>query len=505
MLKRPMLLLAILSSIAVALVYYSFFTAIIFSDLCIILMFIVIYRKQSGVFILCGILLLCIMLSAAFTISKIEAKEKLDGLTAQGEFIVSEAAYDNGDGLTFTAETLECEYLNRGDKIIMKYNGPEIEMGKAFKGEVRISCLKDSPLALSYYSEGIYLSADLSKVLLTNNDDFILKGISLIRSYIKRAIFSHFDKEEAATMLAILTGDIRYFTAEFYRNGKAAGVAHVMVVSGMHLSIIVILTTYLLNKFFYNRYFKAIIILITVITVFAVCGFTMSVMRAGITYILMSLALALNRQSISENNLGTAVCMILLLKPLAIFNLAFLLSVLSTLGILTVALPVNEFINENKIIKSKIVSNTALSVIITLSAVIFTLPVTIPTFGYISNMSIATNLLVGLPVTAAIYLSLAGLVLPPLADALFFVANLIVKYVNFVINYFGSSPFAVTNLPDWAIILAIIAIFLIIYGLLACTKQNNVVKLKRILNKKILEGGGKRKWQSLMKKRLKKR
>ena len=71
-----MLLLAILSSIAVALVYYSFFTAIIFSALCIILMFIVIYRKQSGVFILCGILLLCIMLSAAFTISKIEDMEE---------------------------------------------------------------------------------------------------------------------------------------------------------------------------------------------------------------------------------------------------------------------------------------------------------------------------------------------------------------------------------------------------------------------------------------------
>ena len=500
-----MLLLSILSSIAVSLIYYSFFTAIIFSALCIILMFIIIYKRQSGVFILCGILLLCIMLSAAFTISKIEVKEKLDGLNTHGEFIVCEAAYDNGESLTFTAEVLECEYLNRGDKILMKFNGPEIEPGISFKGKIKVSSFNDNYTALRCYSENVYISADLSDVRLTNNSDLVLKNVASVRNYIKKAIFANFGKNEGATMLAVLTGDNSYLTDEFYSNVKAAGVAHVMVVSGMHLSAIVIFTTYLLNKFFYNRYFKAIIILITVITVFAVCGFTMSIMRAGITYILMSLALALNRQSKGENNLGTAVCIILLFKPLAIFNISFLLSVLSTLGILTVALPINEFINENKIIKSKALSITAFSVLITLSAVVFTLPVTIPTFGYISNMSIVTNLFIGPATTVAIYLSIAGLILPPFANALFFVANLIIKYVNFVINYFGSSPFAITNLPKWAIILTIIAIFLIIYALLACAEQNNVVKLKRILNKKIREGGGKRKWQSLMKKRLKKR
>lgn len=500
-----MLLLAILSSIAVALIYYSFFTAIIFSALCIILMFIIIYKKQSGVFILCGILLLCIMLSAAFTISKIEVKERLDGFKTQGEFIVCEAAYDNGESLAFTAEVLECEYLNRGDKILMQFNGPEIEPGISFKGEIKISSFNDNYTALRHYSENVYISADLSDVRLTNNGDFILKGVASVRNYIKKAIFANFGKAEGATMLAVLTGNNSYLTAEFYSNVKAAGVAHVMVVSGMHLSIIVIFTTYLLNKFFYNRYFKAIIILITVITVFAVCGFTMSIMRAGITYILMSLALALNRQSKSENNLGTAVSIILLFKPLAIFNISFLLSVLSTLGILTVALPINEFINENKIIKSKVLSMTVLSVLITLSAMVFTSPVAIPTFGYISNMSIVTNLLIGLAATVAIHLTIAALILPPFANVLFFVANLIIKYVNFVINYFGSSPFAVTNLPNWAIILTIIAIFLIIYALLACTKQNNVVKLKRILDKKTREGGGKRKWQALMKKRSKKR
>ena len=192
-------------------------------------------------------------------------------------------------------------------------------------------------------------------------------------------------------MLALLTGDRSYFSDTFYNNVKAAGVAHVMVVSGMHLAVIVSFLTYFLNKLFYNRYLKAFIIFITVIAIFAVCGFTMSMLRAGITYILIALALLLNRQSKSENNLGTAVSVILLFNPLIVFNVAFQLSVLSTFGILVVAIPIIEFITQNKIIKLRPLSALTSSAIISVSALLFTLPVTILVFGYVSNMAERTS------------------------------------------------------------------------------------------------------------------
>ena len=496
-----MLLLAIMSTVAVLLVYFSFFTAIIFSALCIILMFILICKKQSGVFIFCGILLLLTVLSASFKMSEIDRFEKLNGVTASGEFICVEEL-SVGDGVAITAEVKKCEYLKANDRVLLYYKGPEILEGQSFKGVVELEKISDK-IKLNYYSEGVFLKGDLSEIVLTSDNDFILSGISRVKGYIKTAIFDGFGREEAATMLALLTGERSYFSDTFYNNVKAAGVAHVMVVSGMHLAIIVAFLTYFLNKLFYNRYLKAFIIFITVIAIFAVCGFTMSMLRAGITYILISLALLLNRQSKSENNLGTAVSVILLFNPLIIFNVAFQLSVLSTFGILVVAIPIIEFITQNKIIKLRPLSALTSSVIISVAALLFTLPVTILVFGYVSNMAVLTNLLISLPTTAAICLCIVGLIIPPLRPIVFYMANLIVKYVNFVINSFGEVSFATSNLPKWASILSIIAIFLILFGLLACANQNNMLKLKGILNKKIKEGGGKRKWQSLMKKRSK--
>ena len=150
-----------------------------------------------------------------------------------------------------------------------------------------------------------------------------------------------------------LTGDKSYFTDTFYSNVKSAGVAHVMVVSGMHLSIIIALALYFANKLFYNPYFKALVICIVTLAVMAVCGFTMSIMRAGVTYLLMALALVLGRENTPENTLGAAVSIILLCNPLAIRSVAFQLSVLSTFAILVVAIPVIDTLREQKIIKNK--------------------------------------------------------------------------------------------------------------------------------------------------------
>ncbi len=496
-----MLLLAIFSTVAVILIYFSFFTAIIFSALCIILMFVLIYKKQSGVFVLCGILLLITVLSASFEVSEIERSEKLDGITVNGEFVALEKSESRGENLSLTVEVKNCRYLKPKDKLLIYHKGPQIEAGQSFKGKLVIRGLKDSDINLNYYSQQIYLTANLSEIVLSDDSDFVLKTVGSIKAYIQKAIFDGFGKDEAATMLALLTGDNSFFSNKFYGNVKEAGVAHVMVVSGMHLSIIVTFLTYLLNKVFYNRYLKAVVILITVITVFAVCGFTMSIMRAGITYILMSIAVALNRQSKGENLLGAAVSIILIFNPLAIFNVAFQLSVLSTFGILAAAIPITEFISRNKIIKSKAVLSGASAVIITISALIFTLPITVSVFGYISNMSVLSNLLISFPTTAALCFALAGLIVVPLRQPIFYVANLIVKYINYVINYCGSVDFATVTLPKFVIIIAVITIFFVICGLLACANQNNVLKLKSVINKKIKEGGGKHKWQSLMKKR----
>ena len=499
--QRPMLFLSIASAISVLLIYYSFFTAIIFAALCIILIFILNYKKQSGVLILCGVMLLLTMLSAARTLNDIDRAETLDLMTVSGEFVVVSASTNNTDGYLCEIEVISCEYLQKGDKLNANYTGPKLEVGKTLRAKARLSKIEDGASALSFHSKGIYLFANLSDVVLTDNDDFILSGVNKLRTYIKTEIFKYFGKEEAATMLALLTGDRTYLSDTFYSNLKSAGVMHAMVVSGMHLSIIVGFTLLVINKFLYNRFLKAFVIFITVLSVAAVCGFTMSIMRAGITYLIILLALLIDRRYNPENSLGAAVSVILLFNPLAIFSVSFQLSVLSTFGILSIALPVGQFLKENQIIKHKFMQNGISAVLISLSALLFTLPVTISVFGYVSNMSIISNLLTSLAITIAMYLCILGFVIFPLRSVIFYIAAIIIKYVNGVINYLGSAQFAVTYLPKRAAPMSAAVIFLILCILLACAKRENMLKLKSVINKKISEGGGKLKWPSFLRKR----
>ena len=298
---------------------------------------------------------------------------------------------------------------------------------------------------------------------------------------VAKTVFANMSEDSAATVCALVSGDRSYLEDRFYDNIKASGVAHVMVVSGMHLSIIVSLALKFIEKTFYRPYFRAFIMFCTVIIMCAVCGFTNSILRAGITYIIMALGLLLNRPYSGENALGGAVTFILISSPFTVFNVGFQLSVLSTLGILAVALPICKHLDIRKKIPKYIIETTILS----LSAMLLTLPVTIYVFGYVSNVSVITNLLISFPVTVILSVSVVALILslilPFMSSTLLGFVDYGVGYINFVINYLGSRSFATIRLPEWAVFVAVLVILVVLIAIaVACmiiTKFSNVAIL----------------------------
>ena len=74
-------------------------------------------------------------------------------------------------------------------------------------------------------------------------------------------------------MLSALTiGDKSLISDDFSHNVKTTGISHVVVVSGMHLSIIMSAIFFIVDKLFYNKYLKCglsilFIILIVIISV----------------------------------------------------------------------------------------------------------------------------------------------------------------------------------------------------------------------------------------------
>ncbi len=495
LLKRPMLLSALGASAVSVIGIYAEKVLFIICTLILIFLFVFIYRRLKSELIFSLLVIFAVALSTLFSVEYADSLQKFDNCSCSGEFIVVEEPVNHGDFYSTTLETVKSDALKSGTELNVVYYEGDMEFSQRVRAEISLKTLEDYDLKFSFYSNRIFLKGRVNSIEDTGNKDAVLSAVGKVRTYIKDNIFKFYGKKEAATMLALLTGDRSYFTERFYSNVKSAGVAHVMVVSGMHLSVIVSLFLYLTNRWFYNRHLKAFIVVFVTLAVMIVCGFTMSIQRAGITYLFLALSLILNRENTPENTLGCAVCTVIIINPFAIMNVAFQLSVLSTFAILAVAIPVTEYVKEKGIIKNELLHGLFSGVLISLSALIFTAPVTTYIFGYISNVSVITNLLISFAATLALILCILGFLLPFVSSLLFGVSSVIVNYINAVINYFGSLPFAITKTDKIVTAFTVVSIIAILWGLVACKNRKDMLKLKEIRLKKYKEGGGKVKWR----------
>ncbi len=494
LIKRPMLLCAVISTLICVGGYYSKNALLFIGILIISIIFFMLYKRLSPTVIFSLLFALAVVFRVLFQFPIIDKAVSVDGSQCRGEYIVIEEPQLMGEYYVTTLETERSEFLQKGTKVKVVYYKGDISLADYITADIFLESLESSSYKLSSYSENVFLRGYAENIKQNGKTEFILRNIAKLRNFIKQKIFKNYSFNQASTMLALVTGDNSCFSHEFYSNLKRAGVTHIMVVSGMHLSVIVAFLLTVAEKFFYNKYFKAFVIFVAVLTVSMVCGFTMSIMRAGITYLLIAFSLLIERPNTPTNTLGTAVCFILLSSPFAIFNVAFQLSVLSTFGILAVAVPVSEYIKENELIKNKILLKLIGAVLISLSAAIMTAPIVIYCFGYISNVLLITNLLVCFPSTLALVLGIIGIILPIFSEPFFLFSNIIIKFINWVINYFGNLPFSITVLPKFFAFLATVIIIVVLWGLLACKKRIDMLKLNKVYEKKIKEGGKSIKW-----------
>lgn len=498
-LKRPMLFSAVLCSIVSVLGYYYKFSVVFVGAVSVAVLIWLILRNKSVRSKVIAFLLIIISISLIFTHGKVDTLNKHIGKTAECSFVITEITYTSSEYNRANIEVLESTFLPKSTKLSVGYSGADLEEGDVAKADINLVRIDDD-FKKSNYSNGIFLNGKLNKIeKMENSEDDVLKVIDKIRKYINNTLFKNLRYSNASTVCGIILGENKYFTDEFYENIKAAGVSHVMVVSGMHLSVFVLIATFLIELLFYNKYLRAFLICATVLFLIAICGFTASMQRAGLTYILMAIALLFDRKPVPENTLGAAVTIILIINPFMVLNIAFELSVLATFGILAISLPIIKYFSNRKIIKSRVLLTLFSAVITTLSATMLTLPVSVSAFSYISVVGVFTNLSISLAVTVIIWISVLALVVnlifPAVAGLMFTVCEPVVAFVNAVINIFGSIENAVVITPYYTLFISVIIILLIFMILLACKNRIDVLKLKEMRRKIIAEGGKKRKWR----------
>ncbi len=282
--------------------------------------------------------------------------------------------------------------------------------------------------------------------------------------------------------IAILTGDKSHIENSFYTNVKLTGMAHIMAVSGMHISIICMSIVVLLQRLNSGRKAAAVVGLIVLFFLAGVAGFTGSVLRAGLMYLLMFCGELFSRRVDSLNSLGFSITVLCIINPYYIFNISLILSVLGTLGIIIFSSPIlNEIKTKHKVkgIYKWVYNFVISSIIISLGASIFIIPVSLFVFGYISTLSIFVNLLVTLPIYVIVFSTIIALLLPFKFAFTFTIQTVAFssKIFKSIIDYFAEQQMAVLYKDDLVLyfILLIIALFVLSLYLLKNHKRFIIV------------------------------
>lgn len=289
-----------------------------------------------------------------------------------------------------------------------------------------------------------------------------------IRAYVKETVSSIFKGNTAGLLVALTTGDKTLLSDKFLMNVKTTGISHVIVVSGMHLSIIMAAVYFCIDRLFYNKYIRCALSIAFIIIIYFICGFTMSITRAGVMFIIAGLAPIFNRENDLLSSLLTAVTAVLIATPFAIVNISFLLSVLSTLAIIWVAPFYYHIITEKLNLTSKLLKSILASALCSIFAMIFTLPVIVKAFGYVSIACPLTNLIINIPVIVQLIFNIIALVLlaVPVINVLgypmLWIAGLCSRFTVFTVNTIAKLPITVAVLPRstffWSIIIVLIVI-----------------------------------------------
>lgn len=337
------------------------------------------------------------------------------------------------------------------------------------------------------YTDADYLDSSLaSRVYLTffENEEFYLNDtgerdafylvIGDIKNSFTDITSTYIPGENCGIANAMTIGDrsgISQYTLDCF---NYAGSSHLLVVSGLHLSLWSLGIMRLVNKSSRLRRFTVPIGVVLLLFYSALTGFSVSVLRAGTMVGAVFLGKIVRRDADSLNSIGVGVTGILLANPFAAYSVSLWFTVLSTVGILVFQKPLENWIYGTyvgkKLDKTAIFRFLVSASTVSLGATICTLPVFVVNFEFLPAAAILSNILM---VDAAMVVMVSAVLgaafhlsgLYPFAEMLYSVSGVLSNFLRYFAEKIGMAEWSglpmSNNCYKWFIAAMVIGVFLV--------------------------------------------
>jgi competence protein ComEC len=211
-----------------------------------------------------------------------------------------------------------------------------------------------------------------------------------VRDAARRRALATLAPERAGLLAGMALGDTSLLPGDLERDFRAAGLTHLMAVSGANLAVVLGAGLWLAGIAGAGRRALAAVGVVLVVLLVVVTRWEPSVLRAGVMAGLVLFGVATGRGPGGRRALCLAVVVLLLADPALVGALGFQLSVAATAGVLWLGPPVARSLPE------RIPERVGTAVGMTLGAQATALPALALVFGRVSLAGLPANLL-GLP------------------------------------------------------------------------------------------------------------
>lgn len=283
---------------------------------------------------------------------------------------------------------------------------------------------------------------------------------------------------EFSVITAILLGNDDTMDPNLKSGYAAAGVSHILCVSGMHVGIIFMILNFLLGPMDYSRrlrFVKSFLLILVVWFYAAITGLAPSVQRSATMFTFVSIGELLRRHINIFHSLFASMFLLILINPLLIFEIGFQMSYLAVFGIVIFQPRLSAFYKP----RTKIGNYFWELVCVSIAAQLSTFPLSVYYFGQFPNYFLLSNLSV---MTLSFIVIVTGVLLlalswwPVVAGMVGWLLAKEIKLMNGIIFFIHGLPHSVTDniwfsFPQTMLIYGIIILFFFYY-----VKKRKVLK-----------------------------
>ena len=339
--------------------------------------------------------------------------------------------------------------LEYGNKIAVTGTYKKPTEKRNYKGYDYMKYLKTKKICGSLMVDG---EVKLIKTKKINPIFTIINKLSLI---FKQNLKKLLPEQEAELEQGILLGDTSDIESDIKDDFRECNLSHMLAVSGAHLSYLVLGINTVLSKKAFGIRRRKILSIIFILIFMVIVNMSPSVVRAGISTIIAIFATLIYRKQDTYTTISIALLLTLLNNPFAIFDFGLQLSYIATLSIIIFYSKFTQ-----KQFNNKVKKYLYESVMLTLSANILILPITIYEFNTIPINSIISNLLAGPLLGICIILGMFTVIIStvcfPVSKLIAFPLQIILKILIKIIELISKIPFGnYTVKTPWFIVVVL--------------------------------------------------